>query len=37
MGIRNLSMAPKQIPVIKETLSQFSIEELETLTKRSVF
>ncbi len=36
MGIRNLSMAPKQIPVIKETLSRFSIDELENLSKRSV-
>lgn len=37
LGIRSLSMAPKQIPVIKETLSHFSISELENLSKRSVF
>ncbi|MGN0729761.1 phosphoenolpyruvate--protein phosphotransferase [Treponema sp.] len=37
MGVRNLSMVPKQIPVIKEMLSHFSIKELENLSKRSVF
>ena len=36
MGIRNLSMAPSHIPVIKETLSHFSISELENLSNRSV-
>ena len=36
MGIRELSMAPKQIPVIKEMLSHFSIEELTNLSNRSV-
>ena len=33
MGIRNLSMSPKQIPVIKETLAQFTIEELENISR----
>ena len=37
MGVRNLSMIPKQIPVIKEMLSHFSIKELENLSNRSVF
>lgn len=37
MGVRNLSMTPKQIPVIKEMLSHFSIKELENLSNRSVF
>ncbi len=37
MGVRKLSMAPSQIPLIKETLSHFSITELENLSKRSVF
>ena len=32
MGMRHLSMSPKQIPIIKETLSNFSIQELETLS-----
>ncbi|MBP5252138.1 MAG: phosphoenolpyruvate--protein phosphotransferase [Treponema sp.] len=32
MGIRNLSMAPKQISIIKETLSQFSIDELRSIS-----
>lgn len=36
MGIRALSMAPANIPVIKETLSHFSISELENLSNRSV-
>ena len=36
MGIRNLSMTPSHIPVIKETLSHFSISELENLSNRSV-
>lgn len=36
MGIRSLSMAPAHIPVIKETLSHFSISELENLSNRSV-
>ena len=36
MGIRSLSMAPANIPVIKETLSHFSITELENLSNRSV-
>lgn len=37
MGVRSLSMTPKQIPVIKEMLSHFSITELENLSNRSVF
>ena len=37
MGIRNLSMAPKKIPVIKEMLSRFSISELKNLSNRSLF
>lgn len=36
LGVRNLSMAPKKIPIIKETLSHFSINELENLSKSSV-
>lgn len=36
MGIRNLSMSPKQIPVIKETLSQFTIQELENISRSSL-
>ena len=37
MGIRQLSMSPKQIPVIKETLSQFTIQELENISSRSLY
>ncbi len=37
MGIRNLSMSPKQISVIKETLSQFTIDELENISRSSLF
>lgn len=37
MGIRDLSMSAKQIPVIKETLSHFSVEELENLSRSSLF
>ena len=37
MGIRTLSMSPKNIPVIKDTLAQFSITELENLSKSSFF
>jgi len=37
MGIRNLSMSPKQIPVIKETLSQFTIQELEVISQSSLY
>lgn len=36
-GVRNLSMAPKQISVIKEILSQFSISELESFSSNSLF
>ena len=31
-GLRNLSMSPKQIPVIKETLARFTIKELENIS-----
>ncbi len=37
MGVRMLSMSPKQIPVIKETLSQFTITELKNISTRSLF
>ena len=37
MGIRSLSMTPKQIPVIKKTLSQFTEQELENLCRRSLY
>ena len=37
MGIRSLSMTPKQIPVIKEMLSQFTIQELEAISHSSLF
>ncbi|MCH5291084.1 MAG: phosphoenolpyruvate--protein phosphotransferase [Treponema sp.] len=37
MGIRTLSMSPKQIPVIKETLSQFTIKELQNISSRSLY
>ena len=37
MGIRSLSMTPKQIPVIKKTLSQFTRQELENLCRRSLY
>ena len=36
MGIRSLSMAPKLIPEIKETISHFSMEELEKISKYSI-
>ena len=36
MGIKQLSMSPKQIPVIKETLSEFSMKELQTISCRSL-
>ena len=36
MGVRTLSMAPRQIPVIKSTLASFSIKELETISSRAV-
>ncbi len=35
MGVRNLSMAPKQIPIIKETLSRFTIQELQNISNRT--
>ncbi len=37
MGLRHLSMSPKQIPVIKEMLSQFTIQELENISSNSLF
>ncbi len=37
MGIREMSMSPKQIPVIKETLSRFNIKELENISSRSLY
>lgn len=37
MGLRELSMSPKQIPVIKETLSRFNIKELENISSRSIY
>ena len=37
MGIRELSMSPKQIPIIKETLSRFNIKELENISSRSLY
>lgn len=37
MGIRSLSMNPKQISVIKETLSQFTLLELENISRSSLF
>lgn len=36
MGIRTLSMAPRQIPIIKSTLASFSIKELENISSRAV-
>ena len=36
MGIRTLSMAPRQIPVIKSTLASFSIQELENISSRAI-
>ncbi len=36
MGIRTLSMAPRQIPVIKSTLASFSIKELENISSRAI-
>ena len=37
LGIRQLSMTPKQIPVIKEMLSQFTMQELENISTNSLF
>ncbi|MBQ5491148.1 MAG: phosphoenolpyruvate--protein phosphotransferase [Treponema sp.] len=37
MGVRSLSMTPKQIPIIKETLSQFTISELTNISTRPLF
>lgn len=36
MGIRTLSMAPRQIPIIKSTLASFSIKELENISSKAV-
>ncbi len=36
MGVRSLSMAPRQIPVIKSTLASFSIKELENISSRAI-
>ncbi len=36
MGIRNLSMSPRQIPIIKETLGRFSIEELQNISNKAI-
>lgn len=36
MGIRTLSMAPRQIPIIKSTLASFSIKELENISSRAI-
>ena len=36
MGIKQLSMSAKQIPIIKETLSQFTMKELQTISCRSL-
>ncbi|MBQ9539777.1 MAG: phosphoenolpyruvate--protein phosphotransferase, partial [Treponema sp.] len=36
MGVRTLSMAPRQIPIIKSTLADFSIKELENISSRAV-
>jgi phosphotransferase system enzyme I (PtsI) len=36
MGIRTLSMAPRQIPIIKSTLADFSIRELENISSRAI-
>ena len=35
-GLRSLSMTPKQIPVIKETLSRFTIKELENISMETI-
>lgn len=36
MGIKELSMSVKQIPIIKETLSRFTMKELQTISCRSL-
>jgi phosphoenolpyruvate-protein phosphotransferase (PTS system enzyme I) len=36
MGIRNLSMSPKQITGVKELLSRFSIRELQAISSKSL-
>ena len=36
MGVRNLSMPPKQIPIIKETLACFTIQELQNISNRTL-
>ena len=37
MGVHELSMSPKQIPIIKETLSRFTMKELENISSRSLY
>ena len=37
MGVHELSMSPKQIPIIKETLSRFTMVELENISSRSLY
>ena len=36
MGVRTLSMSPKQIGVVKELLSHFTIEELRAISSKSL-
>ena len=36
LGVRHLSMSPKFIPMIKETLSRFTLKELQTISCRSL-
>ena len=37
MGVHELSMSPKQIPIIKETRSRFTMKELENISSRSLY
>jgi len=34
MGIRNLSMGPKNISAVKKLLSQFTIKELQAISSK---
>jgi len=36
MGVRTLSMSPRQITVVKELLSHFSVEELKSISSKSL-
>lgn len=36
MGVRNLSMSPKQITVVKELLSRFTVQELKAISSKSL-